>query len=671
MLLSVLLQAEIPANYYVTTDGKNKGELKTALYNIIKDLNAVGYANLWTFFPQTDMRPDSTVWDMYSNIIYHFNGTNSVRGMDKEHSLPKSWWGGTENNAYSDLFNLYPSDHTANSTAKNSYTMGIVDSTVTFDNGVVKGGYAKQNGGFRAWEPGDEYKGDFARTYMYMVTCYEDFSTKDMWVQGYVAKQFVNSTNTYPVFNDWTTKMLLEWNIQDPVSTKELNRNEEVYKIQGNRNPFIDCPALADYIWGSKKDEAFPFSLVGTQPYISQPLNNQNIAFTDVLVGKDASLQIPVLGYHLTLPLNLELQGTHADKFTLATKSISAVDAMNGCQITVRYHSDTLTADTVLLCITSTEIPEIIHLTLTTQVEDCFALLKTKITETSFTIKWTPSFDATSYKISVFTMKDIGEKGNVVKIAEDFKNVATLPTGWSKSGYITNVSGEIKMASSSNPGAIITPSIPFLGDQATAYVRAKSYNTSDKSPTITVACGNTEIGTYNTYIEYQTFCVPFSTTGFSSNTLTFSAQAGKRIVIDSVKIVSYEGIETPVLLEDYPKTETGYSHLVDNLEEEHTYYFTVQPQGGSNTTIYGPITVYTSATDLTHTYPNLISWQKENNKIYLKNINIGDKIMLVDLSGKILYKQKTSQKEIQIPLNNTGCYILVVNSDYVKILNYN
>jgi len=74
---------------------------------------------------------------------------------------------------------------------------------------------------------------------------------------------------------------------------------------------------------------------------------------------------------------------------------------------------------------------------------------------------------------------------------------------------------------------------------------------------------------------------------------------------------------------------------------------------------------------LTHTYPNLISWQKENNKIYLKNINIGDKIMLVDLSGKILYKQKTSQKEIQIPLNNTGCYILVVNSDYVKILNYN
>ena len=114
LMFSFLLYADIPAHYYDATDGKNKGELKTALYHIIKDMNAVGYNNLWQYFPQTDMRPDSTVWDMYSNTIYHFDGTNPVLGMDREHSLPKSWWGGTQNNAYSDLYNLYPSDRTAN-----------------------------------------------------------------------------------------------------------------------------------------------------------------------------------------------------------------------------------------------------------------------------------------------------------------------------------------------------------------------------------------------------------------------------------------------------------------------------------------------------------------------------------------------------------------------------
>lgn len=46
-------------------------------------------------------------------------------------------------------------------------------------------------------------------------------------------------------------ELLLKWNAQDPVDEYEIHRNEAVYKIQGNRNPFIDHPETATLIWGT------------------------------------------------------------------------------------------------------------------------------------------------------------------------------------------------------------------------------------------------------------------------------------------------------------------------------------------------------------------------------------------------------------------------------------
>ena len=103
LLLTISVWAAIPAGYYDTTDGKNKGELKTALYQIVGYANVLNYGSgagyTWSGFAQTDVRSDGTVWDMYSNQIYQFNGINSVSGMHIEHSLPKSWWGGTVDQA--------------------------------------------------------------------------------------------------------------------------------------------------------------------------------------------------------------------------------------------------------------------------------------------------------------------------------------------------------------------------------------------------------------------------------------------------------------------------------------------------------------------------------------------------------------------------------------------
>ena len=93
---------------------------------------------------------------------------------------------------------------------------------------------AVQGGGSsRVFEPDDEYKGDFARIYFYMVTCYQDYE----WRYNYM---FTNST--YLSLQNWATDLLLEWSRNDPVSQKEIDRNDAVYKIQGNRNPFVDDP---------------------------------------------------------------------------------------------------------------------------------------------------------------------------------------------------------------------------------------------------------------------------------------------------------------------------------------------------------------------------------------------------------------------------------------------
>lgn len=165
-----------------------------------------------------------------------------------EHSLPKSWWGSHEWSAYKDLNHLYPADGSTN-LSKNDNPLGIVSGTPTKDNGVSKIGpanYPDYTG--NVFEPADQYKGDFARSYFYMATAYEHY--KNLW--DITKPENMMENNTYPVFKTWAINLLLQWHRQDPVSPKELTRNAKVYSIQGNRNPFIDYPDLAEYIWGNK-----------------------------------------------------------------------------------------------------------------------------------------------------------------------------------------------------------------------------------------------------------------------------------------------------------------------------------------------------------------------------------------------------------------------------------
>lgn len=257
LALVLVITASAQQEYYTSIDGTKGGAtLKTALYNLIKNHKQISYgsgsSSTWGAFYTTDAVVENgqrRVLDMYSNEKRYFGSKGSaVDGMNIEHSVAKSWWGGGKNNAYCDLHHLNPSDQNANS-RKSNYPLGELTS-VSWDNGVTFVGKANIDGSSQnAYEPCDEYKGDFARVFMYMFTCYQDLTWRYTWMN------YENSI--YPTLKPWAVKLLLKWHKQDPVSEKEVNRNNAVYAVQGNRNPYVDYPQLADYVWGDSINYVF------------------------------------------------------------------------------------------------------------------------------------------------------------------------------------------------------------------------------------------------------------------------------------------------------------------------------------------------------------------------------------------------------------------------------
>lgn len=256
-LYSVFAFSQIPAGYYDNATGKTGATLKTALFNIIKTHTVRTYSNLWTDFQTTDKRNDGYVWDMYSSCNLDFvankdNGTGGTTECDKynrEHSFPNSWFGGDESSPmYTDLFHLYPTDKKVNNTRSNYIYGEVQTASYTSSNGSMLGSSDPTTGfSGTVFEPIDEYKGDFARSYFYMATCYEDKIAS--WTSYTTEAIAILDGNSYPAYKAWYVGLLLKWNTNDPVSPKEIDRNNAVYSIQGNRNPFIDHPEYADSIW--------------------------------------------------------------------------------------------------------------------------------------------------------------------------------------------------------------------------------------------------------------------------------------------------------------------------------------------------------------------------------------------------------------------------------------
>ena len=263
LMLSCLLTAlaGVPRGYYASTRGLSGAQLKAAMHDIVAQAHVLSYGSgtgsTWSGFYQTDRMDDGQVRDRYSYEIFYFPNSASavnasaVSGMNIEHSFPKSWWGGSQNQAYQDLYNLMPCESNINS-AKSNYAMGRVTS-VKDTNGCTRVGRGSTSDGRWAnlWEPADEWKGDFARNYFYMVTAYSHLT----WTSNGLD---MLENSEWPTLQAWASDLLLEWSREDPVDEIETVRNEAVYRIQGNRNPYIDFPNLAEYVWGDSIAYGFP-----------------------------------------------------------------------------------------------------------------------------------------------------------------------------------------------------------------------------------------------------------------------------------------------------------------------------------------------------------------------------------------------------------------------------
>ena len=371
------LLADMPRDYYPNSlEGKNGAELKTELHNLLKNHTRLPYGSrdynqiacTWTVFKKSDVRPNGKVWDMYSNNSYNFsNGAGATKGMNIEHSVPKSWWGEAYDETATpltrfkydgsyDLHHLTPSDAAAN-TAKSNYPLGEVDSPL-FDNGVTKVGTGQANGrATNLFEPADEYKGDFARMYLYFVTCYQDYSWKSSALSMF-------AQNSYPTLNAYGQSLLLKWHRQDPVSQKEIDRNNAVYSFQGNRNPFIDYPNMVEYIWGDSTNYEFSFSGQSTSaPSIS--ISNDKIEFGYIGTETSKDKEIYIKGKNLTTDITAKLLNNDSGDFSLGMSNLPAHELnTTGINLAITFSPRSIGTRNVTLRLSSDELSAPVDITI-------------------------------------------------------------------------------------------------------------------------------------------------------------------------------------------------------------------------------------------------------------------------------------------------------------------
>jgi endonuclease I len=256
-LCTMLSFGQIPSGYYGTATGTGF-TLKTQLYNKIKGHTDQGYNGLWTTYATSDRdkeyENDNSVIDIYSENPtgidpYKFTlntnqcGTYSVEGncYNREHIIPQSVFN-SSSPMVADAHFITPTDGKVNGIRSNYPHGNVATASFTSKNGSKLGTSAVSGYTGTVFEPINEFKGDVARMYFYFATRYENT------VAGYSFAMFNGTSNQ--VFTTAFLNMLKTWHANDPVSAREIARNNAIYARQGNRNPFIDHPEYVNMIWG-------------------------------------------------------------------------------------------------------------------------------------------------------------------------------------------------------------------------------------------------------------------------------------------------------------------------------------------------------------------------------------------------------------------------------------
>lgn len=356
-IVGMTAAAAVPSGYYNNAKNKSDKALMTALHQIINGHTKRSYDQLWSDFKRTDCN-GNTIIDRYSTTQYTYGdnqcGTYSGVGdcYNREHSIPNSWWGSSKTDtAYTDLHHMFPVDGWVNGQRGNHPFGNCSNGTVCGTGKLGTCTFTGYNG--TVFEVADQYKGDFARVYFYFATRYMPRISDYTSGVGDV----VFTSSSYLCLTTWAINQLLEWHRNDPVSTLETTRNDAVYGIQRNRNPFIDNPELVEYIWGNKKGQVWNASGTVT-PTLTAPASGTTVD-VGTHTGNGVSKTITVKGSNLTKALTVSVSGTG---FTVSPTSITAANANSGTSVTVTYNGTQSNA-TGTLTISSTEVNATVYLT--------------------------------------------------------------------------------------------------------------------------------------------------------------------------------------------------------------------------------------------------------------------------------------------------------------------
>lgn len=313
--------AQIPTGYYDGTTGLTGAALKTKLSSIITSGHlAKSYDNLYIGYPSTDSdkyyENDGSVLDMYSEVptgtdpyVYQHGvkkcGSYSAEGdcYNREHIIPQSFFS-SNSPMVSDIQFITPTDGKVNGMRSNN-PFGVVSTpSFTSKNGSKLGPNTTAGFSGTVFEPINDFKGDIARMIFYFVTRYESklstFSTGNML-----------GGSSYPGLQNWELQVLLAWNSADPVSQREIDRNNAAYIYQGNRNPYIDNPNWVNEVWGgsSSTDTEPPsiptnLAVTGTTSStvsLSWTASTDNIGVTAYEIYLDGVFQTAVIGTSATI----------------------------------------------------------------------------------------------------------------------------------------------------------------------------------------------------------------------------------------------------------------------------------------------------------------------------------------------------------------------------------
>lgn len=326
------------------------------LFNRLKSMmsltDTVTYKSLVDYWEYTDSSESSD----HAWLFYCDQEAATAGSFNREHVWPKSHGNFVESGAGSDLHHLRPTDQNTNST-RNNMTMGNVREKTGYNVSTYKGASSttsiwyissyKENGCDGLVEVRDGVKGDVARIFLYVYVAYGGISSNVNLFTS-VSSYGSNSNDGTKVIESLET--LLEWNAMDPVDSWEMERNDLVEKVQGNRNVFIDYPELAWYLF--EKESEMPSDMAtpsgkasaGSTPgaYTISALSTNN-AHGTVSVSGNVITATPAAGYYAD-----DFQVTLGDADVVQVGNIFTVTARSNCTVTILFMQKRLVTVTYL-----------------------------------------------------------------------------------------------------------------------------------------------------------------------------------------------------------------------------------------------------------------------------------------------------------------------------------